>query len=1149
MNLKPNDQQILYIDVLQKFIKIGTFASILCLITTFCSLASNGYVQKSEISLNLQYITFREALEAIKKQTDFSFWYRNEDIDVDRIVSIKTDNQNIEAVMIQLLRGQNLKYTINDKHIIIYKKNNESSVNQQDKKNISGTITDVNGSPILGANILEKGTSNGVISDINGQFSFDVFPGATLQISYIGYLKQEISLNGKFFFDIVLKEDYKLLDEIVVVGYGTQKKVNLTGSVVSLNTNDIKDRVQTNVLSVVQGVVPGVTVISRPGEAPSINFRGRGNLGTSAPLYVVDGAIVDDNFFSSLDPNSIENISFLKDAASSSIYGSRAAYGVVLVITKQGEEGKAQVTYSGIIGTKMITYKPALVDSWDYAILFNEAKYNSNPAAGKNQGFTEQEIQLFRNGSQPDLYPNTNWIDLIYDDNAVTTQHSINLTGGGKKVRYFAGLGYVYDSENLRGRNNKRYNLNVNVTSDLTDWLTFRTSVKYIQKTRKIKGGTPSLNNVLIVPSTFVAKQSNGEWGSVDAGHEASGTFAGGNPLRAYDTNDWNQTKRENSMYELAFDIKPISELKITGQGVYKAMENKNKNFNSTNPDVPSFLNPGTVITGTGNTLNSMNMDWSSDSWLTYSGTINYEWSNSDNYIGVLGGISYEHYKFESLLASRENFPADTFTDMSAGATSGANYKNSSNSYEYKMLSYFARVNYALFDRYLFEANIRTDASSRFHKDHRWGTFPSFSTGWRLSEESFMRETKDWLDNFKFRASYGTLGNINNVGNYDYFANYSSKNARDVEMSYTFDNSLVKVLQESKPANPKLGWEKVSLTDIGFDFDMFNGKIRGAADYYIKNTSNILLSYNVPLETGITQTPSQNIAKVRNKGFELSLTHQNKVGEINYMIGGNISTNNNRIIDLGGSDDIIQNVSGHRVAKYILRKGESIGSFYGFKSLGLYTQDEIDDGKYYTYAGTIPNAGDIKFIPKRKLKYGEAITDEDRMIIGRDVPKFTYGLNFSLGYENFELSAFGQGIKGTQVAFEVYQVHPFFHGQDNPRAYHLKRWSETNPDPYAVYPRLYDAGNQHTAYNRAFNEYHLFDADYFRIKTLTLQYSVPKEVTSKLRLSTLRFYITGENLFTFRSDNKMKDFDPETAGSVVQTLGTKSLAFGLNVSF
>lgn len=1014
----------------------------------------------------------------------------------------------------------------------------------QKRIEVKGTITEEDtGYPVPGATILEKGTSSGAASDFDGNYSITVSENATLVVSFVGFVKTEVKVDGRSQINITLKEDVAALDEVVVVGYGTQKKVNLTGSVVSLNVDDIKDRAQPNVIAAIQGTSPGVTIINRPGQTPSINFRGRGNLGASEPLYVIDGAIADASFFSNLDPHSIESISFLKDAASSAIYGARAAYGVVLVTTKQGKSGKTQVSYNAIFGAKSLTFKPQLVNSWEYAELFNEAQYNTNPAKGKNQGYSDEEIGWFKDGSKPDLYPNTDWYDLIYDDYAPTMQHSLNFSGGSEKIRYFTSLSYLSDTDNMPGRKSERYSFNVNLTSDVTDWMTINGGVKYIQNNHDVTGGTPSLNNTLIVPSTFVAKQSNGDWGSVDGGHPASGTFVGGNPLRALSFNNWSKNMVENTMYELGVDIKPLQGLVVRGQGVYKRMENKAKSYNALKDNVPSFLNPGTEIQ-VGNTVNSMNMNWGSNSWLNFTGTANYDWNNDIHSFGGLLGVSYEHFQYQSLGASRQDFPADSFTDMSAGSTAGANYKNSSSSNENKMLSYFARLKYSYLDRYLFEANFRADASSRFYDANRWGYFPSFAAAWRISEENFMSETSDWLTNLKIRASYGTLGNINNVGYYDYFQNYAANS------DYNFSDVPVKGIVESKPANPNLSWEKVTMTNIGLDFNLYGRLLSGSAEYYIKNTSDILLGYNVPAETGISIVPSQNIAEVRNKGFELSLNHRNTIGELTYTIGGNMAINNNKILDLSTSDDIIQNMSGHGVGKFILREGEAIGSIYGFKTDGLYTQEEIDAGQYYTYGSTVPNAGDIKFVPQRdNLNYKEAITNEDRVIIGNDVPDITYGLSIGFEYKGFELSVFGQGVSGVDVAFEVYQMHPFFHGQDNPRRFHMKRWSESNPNSQAVYPRIYDASSPHTAYNRAFSEYSVFNASYFRLKSFTLGYKVPENFASKLYLSDLKIYITGDNLFTFRGDKKIKDFDPETAGSVVQTLGTKTIAVGLNVSF
>ena len=533
-----------------------------------------------------------------------------------------------------------------------------------------------------------------------------------------------------------------------------------------------------------------------------------------------------------------------------------------------------------------------------------------------------------------------------------------------------------------------------------------------------------------------------------------------------------------------------------------------------------------------------MNMSWSSNSDLLAQLIGKYNTTIGKHTFGVMAGTSFERYLYEAISAYRKNFTSDSSTDISAGATADAT--NGGGSSEYKILSYFGRLNYSFDDKYLFEFNIRADGSSRFYKDSRWGYFPSVSAAWRVSQEDFMKNI-DWVQNLKIRASYGTLGNINNVGNYDYFQNY--KNGTD----YVFDGNVVSSVTESRPANKKLTWERVSIADVGLDFSLFNSRLDVTADYYDKRTSKILLVYNVPLETGISSKPSQNIAKVSNKGFELSATWRDNIGDWHYSVGGNLSTNSNKITDMGSSNDLT--VSGGDNIQYIYREGESIGSYYGYKTDGLYTQEEIDKGEYYTF-GRKPNAGDIKYVPTRDgVKYKETITSDDKTIIGKDVPTMTYGLNFSVSYKNFELSMFGQGTTGTKVAFET-ETTWAFDVNYTPRKYmYENRWTVDNPNANAKYPRIY-GGNSYDQYNWKFSDRNLFDADYFRIKTLILAYRFPANLVRSMGLSGLKVYATGENLFTFRADNVMKDFDPETSSSRnIYTLGSKSIAFGINVVF
>lgn len=1006
---------------------------------------------------------------------------------------------------------------------------------------VQGSVTDVEGEPIIGVTIRVEGKSGeGTVTDYDGNYNLpNVSSQGILHFSYVGMESQTVEVKGQSTINVVLKDDSELLEEVVVVGYGIQKKVNLTGSVASISTKDIKDRAQTDVLSAIQGTVPGVTVISRPGQTPSINFRGRGNLGASSPLYVIDGIIADATFFSNLDPNSIESLSFLKDAASSAIYGSRAAYGVVLVTTKKGSKEKLQVNYNGFVGVKMASYLPKIVNSVQYAEMLNEGRYNNNPSAGKNQAYTQDEIDLFKDGSSPDHYPDTDWIDMVLDKNVVTTQHSVNFNGGSDRIRYFTGLGYTFDDSHLPGNSMNRYNLNLNLSADVTDWMTLNSGVKFIKRNSDRNGGYVGGINFLVTPPTMVAKHSNGEWGSISGGKQATQEFIRYNPLRNLDKSDWSKSSNEYTMYNLGLDIKPIKDLVISGDASYRRSESKSKSYTGLQDDV-NYFETGNPILGTGNAVNQMSMSWGSSSTLLMTATGSYSKQLDKHNLSFLVGTSFEDYKYEGLGASRKNFPSDALEDINAGSSAGTDITNSGGMQANRMLSYFGRVNYNYEERYLLEVNLRADASSRFHKDQRIGYFPSFSGAWRISEESFMSDQKTWLDNFKLRASWGELGNINNVGNYDYFMKYATGG------NYNFDDQVAMGIAESKMANYKLGWETVRLTNFGLDADFFGGKLGVVADYYIKETNDILLSYNVPIETGINAVPSQNIGSVKNSGFEFAISHNNTVKDVTYSISANIATNNNKITNLAGSDNMIQN--GGDAIRYILKEGEAIGSYFGYQTNGLYSQEEIDAGHYFEF-GRKPNAGDIKYVPQREnVEWGSNITADDRTIIGKDVPDFTYGFNVNVNWKNLELGLFGQGVSGTSVAFESEQVWAYFLNS-SPREIHLSRWTEANPNANAPYPRIY-GGTSKDNYNQYFSDYQLFNSDYFRLKTVSLGYLIPKHITQKAGFQTLKVFVTGENLFTFRADKDMKDFDPEAAsGRGIGAFGNRSVAFGLNVSF
>lgn len=1002
-------------------------------------------------------------------------------------------------------------------------------ITQQSGK-ISGIVEDDMGA-IAGATIMVKGTSNGTASDLDGNFTLEGLKnGDILVVSYVGYKTQEIGYTGQSSITVTLQDDALGLDEIVVVGYGVQKKVNLTGAVTAISTKDLDTRVNTNLLSSVQGQVPGVTIISRPGTDPSINFRGRGNLKTSSPLYIIDGAIADATLFGALDPNSIESISFLKDAASSAIYGSRAAYGVVLVKTKEGSVGDVRVNYNGYVGTKKAMYTPKILGSEWYARLTNEAALNDNPNA--ELPFSDSEIRMFADGSNPDMYPNSDWYNLVFNDHAMTTKHSLNLSGGDK-VRFFTSLGYLYDEEFTPDRDNTRYNFSTNLSSDIKPWLTFRGNINYIQDKKKNEKADVSYVDLLTTSSTFVAKQSNGEWGSYDGGKPAAAVNLTRNPLRKLEEGGWWNRKTQNTLLNLAFDVKPVKGLVLTGEMIYKSYDYKNKKYTASMGKIKDFVT-GLELNGSEMAESKMEYEWYEHDRLIYNGLANYNWSNTEHSFGVLAGTSYEHYRYQKQKSSRKGFPTNNMTDMNGGSSSPNDSEAEGGSEENKMMSYFGRVNYSFKDRYLLEANVRVDGSSRFHEDHRWATFPSFSAGWRINEEDFMQDL-NWLNNLKVRASWGMLGNINNVGDYDYFSSYKQGG------NYNFENTIVSGIIESKPANATLGWEKVTITDIGLDISVLNGLISFTGDYYNKKTNDILLGYNVPLETGINKDnkPSQNIGSLSNKGVEIGLTHYKRFGDFSYSIGGNISYNKNKVEDLADSGPMIVD------EVFIQEVGYAIGTFYGFKTNGLLTQADIDNGDYIT-DGLVPNAGDIKYVDKD----GDGkLTSADRDYIGCDVPDFTYGINLNLQYKGFELGVFGQGVDGTKVRFWQEQAWAFA-DYANPREYHLKRWTTENPDPGAAYTRIYSRTSAHSTFNQKFSDFWLFDADYFRIKTINLGYAIPKKVVRPIGVEALTVYVTAENPFTIRADKRMEDFDPESAtGRGTNTRSVSSFVFGVNLTF
>lgn len=997
---------------------------------------------------------------------------------------------------------------------------------------VRGTVTDANNEPVIGATIVVKGTAKGTATDVEGAFVLtDVASDAVLTVTYVGMRQQDVAVSGRTVIDIVMKDDTELLEEVVVVGYGTQKKVNLTGTVNTISSNEIVGKPVTSLANAIQGTTPGVTVISRPGDLGndmgSINVRGRGNLGSSTPLYIVDGVPVSQGDFMRIHTGDIESISILKDAAASAIYGSRAAFGVFLVTTKKGKEGKASVSYNGYYGWQTPTVLPKKLNSNDYAMLINEANVN----AGKDPVYNEEALKLIREGKSPDLYPNNDWYSMVYRDNAPMQEHNISVMGGGQ-TRYFVSGTFYEQNSLIPDRKLNRYSFRANTDRDFTDRFRLGTNISYVKDDWSRQGDFSITDLDRMTPLT-VGRHTDGTWGTVTGGIQ-SGVLAENNPLRKMA--EYGRASSETSRLNANINatLKPIQGLSVDGVLSYSKVDYASSVFENRVPKLIGFIDKK-PMTGTEKNINKLSNKWNTSTTLMLQLFATYAKTFGLNDISLMAGTQYEAYQYRELSGSRKDFPSNALDVLNAGSGKAENLGNGGDLREKAFLSQFGRLNYAYAGKYLFEANVRFDRSSQFPSHNRLGIFPSFSGAWRMSEEAFLKDV-NWLTNLKLRASWGKLGNVSNVGYYDYM------DVLAIGSAYIMDGSRQDGVWPFKQPNPNLSWEKVTMTNIGVDAAFFNNRFDIQVDAFNKVTSDILLRMPQPFELGLKtdddvnkdERTSTNAGVVTNKGIEFSANYRDQIGDFKYQISGNISKIWNKVTDLNGLDDQISDVWIHRV-------GEAIGSFYGYKAEGLFVDE--NDVKNHVKQDAATKPGDIKYADVNKDDKFDA---NDRTILGNDVPYFTYGVGFSASYKGFDLNLQGQGVNDVMVYLSGETSQAFFNGASG-KEFHLGRWTKENPDPNAVYPRILPtASNKH---NTRTSSFWLFDADYFRIKNLALGYTIPQSLSQRMGVDKMRLYLSATNLFTIRADKRMKDFDPEMASARGTYPNLKVISVGLNLTF
>ena len=988
-----------------------------------------------------------------------------------------------------------------------------------------GLVKDATGESVIGASVVVKGTTNGTITDFDGNFSLDgIKKGDVIVISYVGYQTQEIKWNGSPL-NVILKEDSKTLSEVVVVGYGTQKKANLSGSVAMVDSKELENRPIQNVSSGLQGLMPGVAITGTNGapgqDAGKIRVRGIGTLNEAGPYILVDG--IETGTLSAVDPNDIESISVLKDAASAAIYGSKAANGVVLITTKRGKTGQTKISYSGYLSFQNATNMIERMGSYEYASLLNQAL----EAEGMSKRFNDTELQKFKDGNDP-LYPDTDWYDLAYKT-GVQHRHNVNINGGSENVKYMASLGYLNQTGILPNAGREQFNARTNLDMKINKRLSARMNLSFIKNdysdaSSAYYGGSSDqiIRQLNLIAPWIVARYDDGTWG----------TISDGSPIAWLDSGM--KVNRDNYNFSgmAAVDYEIFDGLKLTLQGAYV---NNLQNYNY----FQKYIKYNENKESDPSQLDERFYKWDRTN---YDALLNYNKNFGKHNIKGLLGWHTEKYNYKYQTAVRKKFPNNELTDMNAGDAS--TQSNEGYTAELAMISWFARINYDFAGKYLLEANIRADASSRFAEGHRWGYFPSFSGAWRISEEAFMESAKDsWLSGLKIRASWGQLGNQDALSgsNNDY---YPALNTYNLDSKYAFGGSLNSGYYQRKYRLETISWEKASTWGVGVDFTLFN-KLNGSLDYYNRKTTGIIMDVTVPKEFAL-DAYKDNVGSMRNSGIEINLSYNTKIGQVDFGIAGNFSYNKNEILDLGGGDPnkYLDATDGYSQRNKV---GEAMNSYYIYRADGFFNSQEEADAytaKYGNPFGKTFKAGDLRYVDTNK---DGKLTADDREYCGSSDPKIIYGFNINAGWKGIDLSLMFNGAAGVKRLFDGYEVYGNFSGDAaHPATIWRDAWTPDNHD--ASMPRIFYDTNSASSSRSVQSDFWLQDTSYLRLKNLQLGYTLPKGWLNSVGVENIRIYYSVENLLTF---DKMKiNIDPESTSQRLSSYPLlRTHAFGVNVTF
>ena len=1040
--------------------------------------ANTATSQVAKVSINLKNGTVEKVIDSIEKQTDYLFVYNKNDIDLTREVTVDIENHSVAEVLSEIFDKTNIIYAMEGSSIMLMTR----SAVQQQGKTISGKITDRSGTAVPGATIIVKGTTLGVTSNSDGSFSLSVPENSqTLSISFVGMKLQEIAIGKKSSFTVILEEETIGLDEIVAVGYGVQKKVNLTGAVENVAIKDLATRPLTNTSVALQGKVSGVYVMQNSGQPGrdygNILIRGVGTLNNNNPLILIDGIAGSMN---DVNPMDVESISVLKDAASAAIYGNRAANGVILITTRRGHGEKMHVEYTGYMGVQNATYLPEVLNSYEHATLYEEAAKNS----GKPSKYSADMIAKYKAGGDP-LYPNTNWQDVWFKP-ATMKSHFARLSGSTDVLSYSFSGGYLDQDGVLLGTGFKRYNFRSNIDA-------------YFLKNKKLHvstnmAGLHSDIEEAAYGSTGVIRAINRDV-PTDVVTWPDGSYGPDRNYALYKSGGFNNGLRNGFTGNIHADYQVVKNITLeTNYGV-DWVHSLSKNFW---PDITQYTSLANYTnkrpTNTNSELtegNSETMSTTLNALIRYKGTL-----NEVHHFNVFGGYSEETMKIDYSSGYRKYLlssqPQLDIGDVSTQTNSGGADATA-------LRSYFGRVNYDFKGKYLLEANVRHDGSSRFAKNQRYGTFPSASAGWRLSEESFLKDNPI-VNNLKLRGSWGQLGN-QNINTY-----YAASDILATGANYIYGGTFTPGVAVTTLTNKSVSWETTTQTNFGLDANLFK-KLSVTANYFWKKTDNILMNVPIPVTLGALNTPYQNLGSMKNTGWELTLGYNDKIGDdFTFDANLNLSHFKNTVTNLGGLGPIYGSST-------ILKEGESYYSFYGYQAIGIFqNQAEIDAAPKQSEN---PKPGDIRF--KDLDGDGKITLDKDRKVLGKQVPDLLYSLQLNFGYKGFDFKTFFQGVAGISAYSSLELVSPFFNGASG-GAWLMNRWTPEHPS--TTQQRVFLDGVR----GGIASSYYLENASYFRLKNVELGYTLPQTLLSKIGVAGLRVFTNVQNAFTI---TKYKGFDPE----------------------